>query len=71
MFESEPSYTNYAHCGNEPQTFVGTIDYIFCSENIGVSSVIPIATFEDGKTELCPNETEPSDHLLIGATLTY
>eukprot|EP00938_MAST-03A_sp_MAST-3A-sp1_P004868 g4868.t1 len=72
MYDAEPTYTNHAHAGREPiTTYTGTIDYIFCSPDIKVSSVIPLPKFEEGKTELCPNAIEPSDHLMIGATLIY
>lgn len=69
----EPSYTNYAHSGKPPQTFCGTLDYIFYAGDCGIETVatIPLPEFEEGKTRLCPNEDEPSDHLIIGATLDF
>ena len=46
-----------------------TLDYIFMSENWTVDSVVPLPS----KTELVgplPVAAEPSDHLLLSATLT-
>ena len=71
---SEPMYT----CGSlrksppppaPPATiFKNTIDYIFLSDGWKVTEVLPVPTL--GATESIPNETEPSDHVMIGATLS-
>eukprot|EP00750_Incisomonas_marina_P020255 INCI3873.1.p1 GENE.INCI3873.1~~INCI3873.1.p1 ORF type:complete len:396 (+),score=69.92 INCI3873.1:129-1316(+) len=63
----EPEYTNHTFSGGNP--FTGTLDYIFISSHFDVSSVIETPPLTD-ETVICPNHDEPSDHILIGATLT-
>ena len=60
----EPEYTTYT--GSLP-SFVGTLDYIFHSSHFLPTEVVPIPEF----TEVLPNENEPSDHFLIGASFQY
>jgi len=48
--------------------FRGTIDHIMVSEEIIIEHVFGGEVEED---RLCPNEDEPSDHLLIGAELEW
>lgn len=49
--------------------FQGTIDYIWVSPEITVEDVDPVASLHP--EEYLPNEREPSDHLMIGATLSF
>jgi mRNA deadenylase 3'-5' endonuclease subunit Ccr4 len=64
---SEPDFTNYARV-KEDDPFIDTLDYIFLSNGWKVVGVqkIPHRKDVDGPF---PNETEPSDHVLISADL--
>jgi mRNA deadenylase 3'-5' endonuclease subunit Ccr4 len=62
----EPEMTNYAQGMNRPP-YCDTLDYIFISRHFEVVSTVPLPSRE--ASSLMPNETEPSDHLLIGAQL--
>lgn len=66
----EPEVTNYASNDGKP-CFHGTIDYIFISPGIKCISTeeLPTLAYLKGRCESLPMATEPSDHLLIGATL--
>mmetsp|Transcript_2548 Transcript_2548/g.6123 ORF Transcript_2548/g.6123 Transcript_2548/m.6123 type:complete len:362 (+) Transcript_2548:84-1169(+) len=63
----EPQMTNYAQ---NPRSglFVGCIDYIFVSPHIKVLGCMELLSQSDFETSL-PTETEPSDHVMIGADL--
>ncbi|GMH39394.1 hypothetical protein BSKO_07292 [Bryopsis sp. KO-2023] len=63
---SEPEFTNNAQIRDDPP-FVGTLDYIFTSENWKVEDVgeLPKEATIDGPY---PNENEPSDHTMLRAT---
>eukprot|EP01129_Flabellula_baltica_P006299 TRINITY_DN2342_c0_g1_i3.p1 TRINITY_DN2342_c0_g1~~TRINITY_DN2342_c0_g1_i3.p1 ORF type:complete len:262 (-),score=51.19 TRINITY_DN2342_c0_g1_i3:155-940(-) len=63
----EPEWTNYAlnQAFGPADAYKGTLDYIFISDDIEVTD----AFWLDAPDQLCPNETEPSDHLLIWSTL--
>jgi mRNA deadenylase 3'-5' endonuclease subunit Ccr4 len=63
----EPAYTCSSEIKSKP-FFQGTIDYIFLSDKWKVTDVLPVPTL--GDTESIPNATEPSDHVMIGATLS-
>jgi mRNA deadenylase 3'-5' endonuclease subunit Ccr4 len=65
---AEPDFTNYARVQSEP-VFIETLDYIFHSEGWSVDSVqtLPHRTEVEGPL---PNETEPSDHILISARMS-
>jgi len=63
----EPAYTCSSLMNSKP-LFQGTIDYIFLSDKWKVTDVLPVPTL--GDTESIPNATEPSDHVMIGATLS-
>ena len=62
----EPQYTNWAQ---EPdkEEFIDCLDYLFSSKGLTPVSVVelPMRDVADGPY---PSNTEPSDHLLIGAT---
>jgi hypothetical protein len=66
---AEPNFTNYAKPG-DAETFIDTLDYIFLSDHWKVTSVEPIP-HRDVVAGPLPNKDEPSDHLLLGATLKY
>lgn len=61
---SEPLFTSYASVNKE--VFMGTIDYIFLSPEWRVERVGGLASRDQGPF---PSEHEPSDHLLLSATL--
>lgn len=72
----EPDFTNYADPNNN--SFMGTIDYVFLSkpehhskkQTWYVESVKSLPTRQKGiKNGTLPNQFEPSDHLLLWATL--
>ncbi|CAK9076760.1 unnamed protein product [Durusdinium trenchii] len=65
--QGEPPFTNYAWNKDE-EPFVGTLDYIFVSKQTEVVSVerLPSSVTQGGHL---PTEKEPSDHLLISATV--
>lgn len=65
---AEPDFTNYAKVQNEP-IFCETLDYIFHSSGWKVDAVeaLPVRDTVPGPF---PNEQEPSDHILISATMS-
>ena len=62
----EPAYTNYTHPSGMP-LYCETIDYIFFSGRIQVENVLKLPDEPKGKSY--PDETHPSDHIMIAATL--
>lgn len=76
--DSEPEFSNFAHIRDQPDPFIGTLDYIFlskqeqtCSDAGGWWKVhgiqkLPCRADSGGPF---PNKSEPSDHLLIAADL--
>ena len=66
----EPDFTNYAQQrGGEP--FIETLDYIFLSEQWDVAGVMELAN-RDSSGGPVPNldKDEPSDHIMIAASLS-
>lgn len=64
----EPDFTNHARA-REDEPFIDTLDYIFVSSHgITVDSVLPLPHRDDVEGPF-PNESEPSDHILIAANL--
>lgn len=63
----EPDFTNYARVKEAPE-FIETLDYIFCSKDVDVVDVIRLPDRNDVKGPF-PVASQPSDHILIGATL--
>lgn len=63
----EPDFTNYAKVENQP-VFIETLDYMFCTKDVDVVDVIRLAKREAVQGPY-PDATEPSDHVMIGATL--
>lgn len=64
----EPDFTNYAKVQNEP-VFIETLDYLFHSKGWRVDSVLPLP-HRDAVAGPLPNESEPSDHILVSAKMT-
>ena len=64
----EPLYTNYAQTKGSSTLFKGTLDYIFLSKDWNVHDVIQLPNEypENG----LPSISEPSDHILLGTTIT-
>jgi mRNA deadenylase 3'-5' endonuclease subunit Ccr4 len=62
----EPICTNHTKIINSPEPFKDTLDYIFISDQWKIDDVPLISDVDD----LLPNKTEPSDHLLVQATLS-
>ena len=69
----ESDFTNYAHNGAlSNESFIGTLDYIFLSHDHDwvVKDVLPLKHRDEILTDgPFPNADEPSDHVMIGATL--
>ncbi|CAF1263517.1 unnamed protein product [Rotaria sordida] len=62
----EPTYTNFAHTPNCPD-YCDTLDYIFFNGNLTIENVLELPDHPSG--ESYPDETHPSDHLMIAATI--
>jgi endonuclease/exonuclease/phosphatase family metal-dependent hydrolase len=75
----EPPHTNHTVSGGgkgrTPNAFTGTLDYVFISRHWRVLGAVetPPATkpYPDHTSPLCPNRDEPSDHVMVGATLAF
>ncbi len=68
----ESDFTNYAHNGAlSDESFIGTLDYIFLSDDHewNVKEVVQLKHRDDVEDGPFPNKDEPSDHVLIAATL--
>lgn len=63
----EPDFTNYAKVENQP-VFIETLDYLFCTKGVDVVDVIRLPK-RDAVQGPFPDATEPSDHVMIGATI--
>jgi len=66
----EPLFTNFAQSAGMSEPFVETLDYIWYSP--GRFSVVACPGLPKRKEEVAgpfPNRQEPSDHVLLGATL--
>lgn len=69
----EPDFTNYASRSVDEEPFIDTLDYIFlCGDKWTVSEVLSIPNRDDSQGPF-PNldVQEPSDHVMIAATLSY
>ena len=62
---SEPVYTNFSDTPDSPN-FCETLDYIFFAGHLTVEKVLELPDHPIG--ESYPDETHPSDHLMIAAT---
>jgi endonuclease/exonuclease/phosphatase family metal-dependent hydrolase len=65
---AEPAFTNCAGVRDEP-LFVETLDYIFVSAGVQVLDADALPASKDGATEAYPTAQEPSDHVLLAATM--
>jgi len=65
----EPEFTNYARPVGA-DTYMGTLDYIFLSPSLRTIDVLPLPAKQDVLSGgVYPNSTEPSDHMLVAATI--
>ena len=64
---AEPDFTNFAQIKDDPQ-FIDTLDYIFISPKIEVAEVLQLPHRSEVKGPF-PAPDEPSDHILLAATL--
>ncbi len=65
---AEPAFTTFTKTINEPDGFVGTLDYLFLSPQWRAIAVEPLpAALTD--VEAAPSMHEPSDHWLVAASL--
>jgi 2',5'-phosphodiesterase len=64
----EPDFTNYAK-SKDSDTFIETLDYFFLSDEWTVKDVTSLKHRDDVEDGPFPNADEPSDHVLISATL--
>lgn len=61
----EPAFTNYSQVKHQPP-FCDTLDYLWLSPEWRAVSALPLPSIEEVGSPL-PNETYPSDHLLLAA----
>ena len=65
----EPEFTNNAHNGAmNAEPFIGTLDYIFLSDGWNVLKVKDTPK-KDELEGVFPDAEEPSDHVVIAASL--
>jgi endonuclease/exonuclease/phosphatase family metal-dependent hydrolase len=62
---AEPAYTNFSHKSHS-ERFCETLDYIFFNGDLTVEEVLSLP--DSPTSEAYPDETHPSDHLMIAAT---
>jgi len=67
---NEPAFTNYAMTEGTGAAFMETLDYIFMSDEWKVREVVPTPDAPPPGILSFPSADEPSDHILIGATLS-
>lgn len=69
----EPDFTNYAYSERDTNgAFIDTLDYVFVSPDVTVTETLPLPNRVDVKgpfPNLDTDVNEPSDHILIAATL--
>ena len=63
----EPEFTNFAK-SRDSDTFIDTLDYVFLSNEWRVESIEPLPD-KGSAVGPYPTEEEPSDHLLLAASL--
>ena len=63
----EPDFTNHSRW-KEEESYIETLDYIFISDGVKVQSVLELPHRDVARGPF-PNESEPSDHILIAANL--
>jgi len=74
LLGEEPDFTNFAHVkpfapSMEDKPFIDCIDYIFITEELEVLDVLK-TSHRDQFAGPIPTADEPSDHIMLGATLT-
>eukprot|EP00039_Didymoeca_costata_P001563 m.53339 g.53339 ORF g.53339 m.53339 type:complete len:350 (+) comp10860_c0_seq1:192-1241(+) len=69
LLGKEPSFTNYSQTIRDKTPFSATLDYIFLSKDIKVHDVENLPKSLESFPGSLPVETEPSDHLLLAATV--
>ncbi|CAF1951456.1 unnamed protein product [Rotaria magnacalcarata] len=62
----EPTYTDFAHTPSCPD-YCATLDYIFFNGHLTIENVLELPDYPS--TESYPDETHPSDHMMIAATI--
>ncbi|CAF3336677.1 unnamed protein product [Rotaria socialis] len=62
----EPTYTDFAHTPNCPD-YCATLDYIFFHGHLTIENVLELP--DHPSSESYPDETHPSDHIMIAATI--
>jgi len=67
---SEPDFTNWAII-RDGEPFIETLDYIFISDKVEVRDVDSLPHRSEVDDNPFPSETEPSDHVMIGAYLNF
>lgn len=65
---SEPEFTNYAKLGNT-DPFIECIDYLFCTGGVEVVDVLRLPNKDMIDGGGLPDNNEPSDHVMVGATV--
>jgi endonuclease/exonuclease/phosphatase family metal-dependent hydrolase len=65
----EPNFTNNAQIKDD-EPFIDTLDYIFVTDDIDVVEVLELPHRDDVKGPF-PAETEPSDHIMLAATIRF
>ncbi|KAK3241996.1 hypothetical protein CYMTET_48292 [Cymbomonas tetramitiformis] len=66
----EPDFTNYAKTKADTEPFIGTLDYIFVSARWWIVKEVSGLPTRDSVTDgPFPNANEPSDHIMIAATI--
>ena len=66
----EPEFTNHAWTNGMSEPFTDTLDYIWISDHWDVESVMDLPKRESlMNIKSYPTESEPSDHVMIGANL--
>lgn len=69
---AEPDFTNFAFTKHNTETFIATLDYIFCSQNAWtVDAVKALPRQADVDLDKpYPDATQPSDHIMLAADLS-
>ena len=70
---TEPLYTNWARTARDDSDFIATLDYIFVhpAEAVATTEVLELPTTTDVVASMgpYPTENEPSDHVMIAASM--
>lgn len=68
----EPDFTNFAFTKNNKESFIATLDYIFCSSDAWtVDDVKPLPRKADVDLDKpYPDALQPSDHIMLAADLS-